>query len=415
MSEVGRTMHEILMIGAVVAGTLALCGIGYYVLCLWSAHAFLRDSRRAPARNFTPAVTILKPLRGTDPDMYEAFRSHCLQDYPEYELLFGVAEANDPAVELVEQLRREFPQRSIRLVVCPLTLGSNLKVSSLVQMLPHARHDYLLINDSDIRVPRDYLCRVMAPLADAKVGLVTSLYRGTAGETLGSRLEAVGISTDFSASVLAARQLEGIHFGLGSTLALPRSVLTKIGGFEPLLDYLADDFQLGLRIAGQGHEVLMSDVVVDTHLPDYGFRQYWDHQIRWARSVRDSRKLGYMGVVLTFGLPWALGAVLLARGAAWAWGLLAATMLVRLAMALMVGKKVMNDPQIPGDLWLLPLRDILALAIWMSAYAGHSIAWRGNHFMLENGKLRPLHDHKEMADKATSVLRNGNASPREMD
>jgi ceramide glucosyltransferase len=408
-------MHEMLTIAAMTTGLLALCGIGYYVLCLWSAHAFLRDSRRAPARDFTPAVSILKPLRGADPDMYEAFRSHCLQDYPEYELLFGVAEANDPAVELVEQLRREFPERQIRLLVCPLTLGSNLKISSLVQMLAHARHDYMLINDSDIRVPGNYLRRIMAPLADTKVGMVTSLYRGTAGKTLGSRIEAVGISTDFSASVLAARQLEGIHFGLGSTLALSRSVLTKIGGFEPLLDYLADDFQLGFRIAGQGHEVLMSDVVVDTHLPDYGLRQYWEHQIRWARSARDSRKRGYRGVVLTFGLPWALAAVLLARGATWAWGLLAVTATVRLAMALLVGKRVMHDPQIPGDLWLLPLRDILALVIWISAYAGHTITWRGDHFILEDGKLRPLSDRKAMTDKPTPALRNGDPSPRETD
>ncbi len=368
----------------------ACAGAGYYVLCLWSAGRFLRDARRHPAPAFAPPVSILKPLRGTDPDIYESFRSHCLLDYPEYELIFGVSDPADPAVELVERLQREFPGRHIRLTVCPQVLGTNLKVSNLVQMLPQARYQHLIVNDSDIRVPADYLRRVMAPLADPKVGMVTCLYRGIAGRTLGSRLEAVGISTDFSAGVLAARQLEGIRFGLGSTLAFSRSALQAIGGFEPLVDYLADDFELGARLARAGYEVRLSEIVVDHHLPDYSLSAFLDHQLRWARSTRDSRRWGYTGVVLTFGLPWAMLAVILARGAVSAWLLLAAVSGLRLAMAWVVGSKVLRDPQVPRQIYLLPLRDPVAMLVWAASYAGHTVAWRGDQFILEKGKLRPV-------------------------
>ena len=385
----------VLRIAAAVAAALAAGGIAYYALCLRSAFRFVQywDKTRTRTQELTtPPVSILKSLRGTDPGMYEAFRSHCLQDYPEYELVFGIAAADDGAAALVHRLQREFPERRIVLVLCPLVLGTNPKVSTLLQMLPHARHEYLLINDSDIRVPGDYLRHILQPFVDPQVGMVTSLYRGAAGHTLGSRLEALGISTDFFCGVLAARELEGVHFALGATLAFPRRALDAIGGFEPLLDYLADDFELGARISVAGYEVVISDVVVDTHLPDYTFRGYWEHQLRWARGVRDARKGGYFGMVVTFGLVWALLATALARGAGWAWALLGATALVRLVLILVVGRRILHDRQIPGDLWLLPLRDVLAFAIWMASYAGHIVVWRDRRFRLENGKLKPITD-----------------------
>src|ERR1700722_1175496 len=244
-----------------VAGIISSCL--YYVLCLWSAARFVRErnaveesasqSSEAEVVRVPAPVSILKPLKGTDPKMYESFRSHCLQDYPEYEIIFGVSDPGDPAIESVKALQREFPDRRIELVISPKILGANVKVSNLAQMLPEARHDYLIVNDSDIRVEPDYLRRVTGPLSDPQVGMVTCLYRGVAGSTLGSRLEALGISTDFCASVLAARQIEGgIRFGLGSTLGLRRAELEKIGGFTSFADYLADDYELGKRIAGLG-------------------------------------------------------------------------------------------------------------------------------------------------------------------
>src|SRR6185312_12474483 len=249
---------------AILAALLALCGIGFYALCLWSARAFLRDSKKK-LPDYMPPVSILKPLRGVDPQMYESFRSHCVQDYPEYEIIFGVSEADDPAVEAVQQLMREFPQCKIRLHVCPEVLGNNRKTSNLVQMLAFARYDHILINDSDIFVTPDYLRRVMGPFERQKVGMVTCPYRGIAANTIGSKLESLGIGTDFIAGVLAARQIEGgIHFALGSTLAMSRTALEAIGGLRPLVDYLADDFELGYRIAQAGYEVVLTDVVVET-------------------------------------------------------------------------------------------------------------------------------------------------------
>ena len=178
--------------------------------------------------------------------MYESFRSHCLLDYPEYEIIFGVSEEDDPAVELVRRLQAEFPQRTIQLVVCNRNLGTNRKVSNLAQMLPSARYDHLIVNDSDIRIQPDYLQRVVTPFADPKIGMVTCLYRGVPNKTLGSRLESIGISTDFSGGVLSAREVEkGIHFALGSTMVFRRNDLQAIGGFEAVVDYLADDYELG--------------------------------------------------------------------------------------------------------------------------------------------------------------------------
>ena len=374
---------------AVVSAVLSACGVGYYLLCLFAVQSFRRAGRRQlPA--FAPPVSFLKPLRGTDPEIYQSFRSHCLQDYGEYEIIFGVNDPNDPAIPLVEQLQREFPQRRIVLIVCEQVLGSNLKVSNLLQMLPSARYDYLIVNDSDICVPRDYLRQAMAPFAQKDVGLVTCLYRGQAAPTLGSKLEAVGISTEFHPGVLAARQIEGMHFALGSTLAFSRNALNAIGGFEPLVDYLADDYELGRRVSESGFRVELSPVVVDTHLPAYSFGRFFEHQLRWGRSTRNSRRWGYTGLVLKFAFPWALAAVLASHAAGWSWAILAAVAVTRCAVALAVGWLVLRDRQVFRDLWLVPVRDIIGLMVWIGSYTGSTVAWRGDQFILKDGKLTPV-------------------------
>jgi ceramide glucosyltransferase len=365
--------------------------MGFYLLCLWSAARFKRQGR-IPQPASMPAVSILKPLRGVDPQMYESFRSHCRQDYPEFEIIFGVSEADDPAVHAVEQLIQEFPERKIRLVICPEVLGNNRKTSNLVQMLAFARYDHILINDSDIFVSPDYLRRVMAPFARPEVGMVTCPYRGIAADTLGSRLESLGISTEFIAGVLVARQIEGgIHFALGSTLAMSRTALDAIGGLRPLVDYLADDFELGYRIAKAGYEVVLADIVVETHLPAYSFRGFFEHQMRWARSTRDSRRLGYLGLLLTFGLPWAIIAVLLAPLNWWSWATLAAAAALRAAVALKVGLGIVHDQAVRQNLWLLPLRDLVAFWVWFASFADSKVHWRGEVFILQDGKIRPAH------------------------
>jgi ceramide glucosyltransferase len=387
-------MHSILRIIQIAAVFGVVSSSIYYLICLWAAGGFLRKRTSAGGgARFTlplPPVSILKPLKGTDPEMYESFRSHCLLDYPEYEIIFGVHDGNDPAVESVPRLQREFPDRRIQLVVCEKILGANVKVSNLAQMLDAASYDHLLVNDSDIRVGPDYLRRVLGPLADPQVGMVTCLYRGIAASTVGSRLESLGISADFCPGVLAARQLEGgIRFGLGSTLAFRRSDLAGIGGFEAIVDYLADDYELGKRIADAGLKVELSEAVLETYLPAYSVREFLGHQLRWARGIRDSRSGGYFGLVFTFGLMWAGLLVLAGHWATWAWEIAGLTLLLRVAVALVVGEALLGDRRLLHQLWLLPIRDLLAVAIWIASFMGHTVTWRGDRFELKAGKLMP--------------------------
>jgi ceramide glucosyltransferase len=378
-----RTLQIVTVLGCVSSSI-------YYLVCLWSAVCFLRERRadsNAPTQNLPP-VSILKPLKGTDPDIYKSFRSHCLQDYLEYEIIFGVSDPADPAVAAVRLLQQEFPYRRIQLVICGQILGANVKVSNLEQMVRNARHDILIVNDSDICVERDYLRRVVPPLAVDKIGMVTCLYRGAAAATLGSRLESLSISTDFCPSVLVARQLEGgLHFGFGSTLAFRCSDLERIGGFKSVVNFLADDYELGRRIADLGLKVHLSDAVVETHLPAYTFGGFLSHQLRWARGVRDARLGGYIGLIFTFGLMWALLNLIASGFATWSWAVLGALALLRVAIALVVGISILRDSQVRKHLWLLPLRDLVAVAVWVASFFGHTVTWRGDRFRLKDGCL----------------------------
>lgn len=371
----------------IIAVLGALCALAYYGLCLRSANRFLQERKTPGPTSATPPVSILKPLRGADAGLYDCLRSHCQQEYPEYEIICGVSDPDDPAGEVVRRLQSEYPQHPIRLVICRKQLGANGKVSNLAQMLPEAIYDHLAVSDGDILVQPGYLRNVVSPLSDPQIGLVTCLYRAVAGSTLGSRLEALGISTDFAAGVLAARQLEGIRFGLGSTLAFRRRDLEAAGGFEAIVDYLADDYEIGRRVADRGLRVHLSDVVVETLLPSYTIGGFLQHQLRWARTVRDARPGGYAGMLFTFGLPWALLALVLTQGAAWAWVLLAVVAAMRASLALVVGGRVLHDRTVTKSLWLLPLRDLLGLAVWVASFAGHTIAWHGDRFLLRNGRL----------------------------
>jgi ceramide glucosyltransferase len=364
----------------------------YYFLSALGLASFL-DSRKkldqaALPDSQLPPVSILKPLKGIDPGMWESFSSHCEQRYPQFEMIFGVSDPVDPAVEVVRRLQAKYPGVSIELVVCKRVLGTNIKISNLAQMLPAAHYPLLLVNDSDIQVPVDYLRKVAAPLADPSVGLVTCLYRAVAGPTLGSRLEALGINTDFASGVLCARFLEkGLRFGLGSTLAFRPRDLEEIGGFEVLLDYLADDYELGRRISATGKRVELSAATVTTFLPGYTFRQFLSHQLRWSRTVRDACRWGYIGLLFTFGLPWALATLIAARGAAWAWMLLGLTYSARMAVGLFTAGIVLEDRQVLHNIFLVPLRDLIAPLVWVASFMGNSIHWRDDLFDLKDGRL----------------------------
>ncbi len=376
---------------------LTVAGIGYFVAAMIAARLFLAVRRR-PLQAFAPSVSVLKSLKGLDPGMMDAFRSHCRQLYAgEVELLFGVSSLADPAASAVEQLQAEFPERTIRLIECPLHLGTNGKVSTLAQLVPQARYPFLLINDSDITVSQNYLKRVMACFArvqeragkcESEVGLVTALYRGRPHGTLPSRLEALGIATDFQSGVLLSKWIEGgLHYGLGSTLAISRKALDGIGGLEAVVNHLADDYELGVRVARAGYGVELSPEVVETAIPAYGWGGFIDHQLRWARTVRDARPGGYAGLIFTHGLGWAMLNVLasgVSPASLWFLGL---SFFLRLALAMTVGTEVLSDRQILSSLWILPLRDLVAMGVWAAGFAGNTIAWRGERFTLKDGKL----------------------------
>jgi ceramide glucosyltransferase len=386
---------------ALVAASMVYCLL--VLVAVWSFRRYVRCYPKLLP--FAPGVSILKPVKGldssSDAGMYEAFRSHCLQQYAgEYELIFGAGSEADPAVESVHRLIAEFPEHAIRLVICPERLGTNGKVSNLIQMQAAARYEFLIVNDSDIRVSPRYLERVMrqfnAPHASDKkpVGMVTALYRGQAARTetgrlkLGSILEALGISTDFQPGVLMARLVEvGIHFGLGSTLAVRREALAAAGGFEALVDQLADDYEMGARIAKAGYAILLATEVVETSVPAYGMGGFLNHQLRWARTVRDSRRWGYVGLLFTHPLPLALLNVLASGATFWSIWLVMLAYLLRLTVAAQVGLGVLADRQVLRDLWLLPLRDCVGFAVWIWSFAGNTIVWRGERFVLKAGRL----------------------------
>jgi ceramide glucosyltransferase len=376
---------------SIVTTILTVASMAYSLLVMAAALSFrLLARRKLP--EFAPGVSILKPVKGFDAGMYEAFRSHCRQHYAgEFELIFGVGARDDPAVEAVRRLMAEFPELSIRLVFCPERLGANGKVSNLIQMLPHAKFDFLLVNDSDILVSPRYLERVMgqfgAPGAKP-VGMVTALYRGRAHGTLGSVLEQLGIATDFIAGVLVARVVErGVHFGLGSTLAVRREALAAAGGFEALRDQLADDYEMGARIERAGYEIHLAGEVVETSVPAYSLRGFVEHQLRWARTVRDSRRWGYAGLLVTHLLPLAVANAVASGASLWSLLLLGMAFFLRLAAAMQVGAGVLGDRQVLGNLWLLPLRDLAGFAIWIWSFAGNTIVWRGERFLLRKGRL----------------------------
>ena len=387
---------------------LTVAGMGYFLAALVAACVFLA-SRRATQASFSPGVSILKSLKGIDPGMMEAFRSHCRQNYSgDVELLFGVSSLNDPAAAAVEQLKKEFPALTIQLVRCPTSLGTNGKVSTLVQLETQARYNFILINDSDISVSPSYLERVMAYFpspdnfssiapdqvqAQQEVGMVTALYRGRAHGTLASRLEALGIATDFQAGVLLSRMIEGgLHFGLGSTLAVSRKALEKVGGLSPLVDHLADDYELGARLHRIGYRVALSPEVVETAIPAYTWRGFFDHQLRWARTVRDARPWGYAGLLFTHGFALALLNVLASGLSPLSLWLLGMSFCLRLALAMTVGAQVLGDRQVLPNLWLLPLRDLVAMGVWIAGFAGNTIVWRGERFLLKSGRLEPIAD-----------------------
>jgi ceramide glucosyltransferase len=328
--------------------------------------------RREQFRPEVPPVSILKPVYCADDAFYRAIRSHAVLDAPKYEILFGVRSLEDSAVPDIRRLQQEFPDVAIRLIRCE-TETPNGKVGTLVDLAREARYPVLVINDSDIAVTPEYLRRVAPGAAESRIGLVTCLYRATA-ESWPSRLEALGIATDFVPGVLVAKK----EFGLGSTLCLRADALKRIGGFESIASYIADDYQLGNRISREGLAVYLSKYVVETHLGAGSWRDVWHHQLRWARTIRVSRPFGYLGLPITNGTLWAGVAALVG----WYWtavGLLS----LRLVCGLLSGCGVLRDALTARLWWLMPIRDLFGAAVWVAGAFGSEVIWRGKRMRLK--------------------------------
>jgi ceramide glucosyltransferase len=339
----------------------------YQCLAILSALRHLRKTKIQPRSQ--PAVSVLKPLRGLDPNTWQAFVSQVHQNYPEFEVLFGVEKESDPAALEVRRLLREFPAAPIRLIV-----GSgpalNGKVGILAELARHARHPILVVNDSDIKVDARYLSAVTAPLSDPTIGVVTCLYRVKA-HNLPAAWEALGIMTDFMPSTLVAQFLGVREFGLGSTLAFRAADLERTGGFEMLASYLADDYQLARRITSLGTRAVLSGYVVETSLGDATWSGIWRHQLRWARTIRLSKAAGHAGLPLTHAGLWAAIAVV---SGAWLPALV--LLALRFASAFLSGAFVLRSTLATNFCALSPLWDLYSFAIWAASYTGRTVHWR---------------------------------------
>lgn len=360
----------------------------YWLIACLLVSDFFR-SRPQPSAGFTPPVSILKPVRGLDAQAYENFASFCRQDYPDFELLFGVADPTDPAVPVIERLQRDFPHCRIRLITAQV-FGANQKACILHYLAGQAQHEILVLSDSDTRVTPDYLRRVVAPLADEEIGLVTCPYRGEAAMTFTARLEALHMGATFLPSVMVARKFLRMRFAMGATIALRRQALNRLGGFAAIADYLADDYQLGMRVAELGYRVLLSDYIVVIILGATTFQEQWTREVRWARTNRVCRPKEYPGILLTFTTPLAVILAVLSGFAALEWRVLLISLLLRWWVAWRVTGYTEDEEARRWLMWL-PVRDMLSALVWCVGGVGRHITWRGEEYvLLSGGRMQSL-------------------------
>jgi ceramide glucosyltransferase len=365
---------------------LTFAAAGYACVTLWAVWKATRTPATNRAQPLQP-VTVLKPLHGAEPRLYENLRSFCVQTHPDYQLVFGVREQDDPAIAVVQQLLKEFPQRSIALAIDPRVYGANFKVSNLMNMLPHARHDWLVLADADISVPVDYLKRVTVPLADPEVGIVTCLYHGIPGPSFWSRLGRLFIDDWFAPSVRLSHAFGSTRFAFGSTIALRRDALQTIGGFEALRDTLADDFWLGELTRRAGLRTVLSEVVVGTDVGESQLKALWTHELRWLRTIRSIAPAGFAMTFVCFTSPLLLLGLCLAPGLITA-GLAALGGGARVLLHFLQRRS--SDRAFAWhEVLLIPLRDTLLLMEWAAALAGWQVRWRGQVMHARGGGSAP--------------------------
>jgi ceramide glucosyltransferase len=369
-----------LVVAALVAGSCVYC-----LLSIIAVRRYL--AVRPLSTEHLPPISVLKPLSGLDLGLEENLRSFFTQEYPDYELLFSVRCANDPAAAVVDRLKQEFPTRQAALLVTGDPPYPNHKVFALDCMTRAARHDILVMSDSDIRAGSRFLETVAAEFGDTRTGLITCPYRAVPGPSFWSAVEAVMMNTEFLSGVLTARMLEGMKFAIGPTIAARRGVLTDLGGFDVLQAYLAEDFVMGKLAAERGHGVVLSSFVIEHHIGSTPFHANASHRLRWCRSTRRSRPAGYAGQVFTNPTPLALGLLCLAPGL---WPLATVALLLRAMNAWAVAGWVLHDPLCSRRWWLIPLADLISFAFWVAGFFGSTIQWRGRKYLLlRDGRFEP--------------------------
>lgn len=367
------------LVWLLIGGSAVGCGYLWYA-CNAVEKFVDRPSPRAPR---LPPVSILKPLRGEDPALFDNLRSFVCQDYPTFQLVCGVADAGDPAAAVVRRLMAEFPAADIALVTDSRQQGTNLKIANLRNMLPAARYDVFVLADSDMRVGPDYLATVTAPLvSDAAVGLVTCLYRAVSAGGLWSDLASLHINHGFLPQAVVGEALGRGAGCFGATMALDRSTLAATGGFEALADRLADDHALGGAVRGLGRKVALSLYLVDDIVAEAGFLDLFHHELRWARTIRLVAAAGYAGSVVTFPVPLALLALCLGAAPAAAGAMLALALLVRWRFARRIDRALRLKA---APLWLLTGRDLLSFVVFIASFLGNSVAWRDRRFRIGPG------------------------------
>jgi ceramide glucosyltransferase len=383
-------LHHGWVVAVLVVATFPLI---YYLLAIFAALAFSRGAKAqappTPTSTFEPPVSILKPLHGVDFASYENYASFCTQDYPEYEILFAVNDESDPAIAVITRLIADYPQRHITLVIGAEYFGANQKVNNLARLTREAKHEILALSDGDVRVGPNYLRNVVSPLRDANVGAITSFYRGIAQSNFFAELEAVGAASDFFAGVLMAAWTEGVKFTLGASVATTKTWVRKIGGFESIAVFLADDYEIGRRVTKSGGRVVLSHETVSTMYPTQTLRDFWQHQLRWARTVRLCRPASYAALLFTQGLPWAIAAALIAPTRGIAASYLLAYLGLRLAVACFVGVSVVGDEVLRRRLWLVPLWDALHFVVWAASFASNHVVWGNVEYVIDRGRMKP--------------------------
>jgi len=365
-------------------------GIAYCILAIAVIRSFARNHSAKNVANSFPPFSLLKPISGAIPGLEENLGSFFVQDYPEFEILFAVRSEADPAVAIIERLMKQYSAVPCHLKVTGNPVYANAKVYSLEHLFNLANHDLLVITDDDVSVMPDYLKALAWEFESNQADAVTNLYRGVAISNFWSRLEALGMSTDFMAGVVVAERLEGMRFALGPSMAIRARCLQNIGGFKALADYLADDFVLGKKVFETGHQLVLSAHVINHHVYSAGFLNSFVHRLRWNRSSRFSRPLGYFGQGFTHTLPWA-AMLLVVDPCAWSVGVLVSVLALRAWLACELGATLLNDKAVLRSLWLIPLQDCLSFASWLGGFLGKEIVWRNQRYKLfEDGRMAPV-------------------------